>query len=364
MTSALSVSIAIIGSGLIGPRHAESVRKCPEAHLFAIVEPSPIGSKIAAEYGAQHFKSITSMLESGHNLPNAAIICTPNQTHVQISTQLLKAGIHVLVEKPVSTDIPSGRQLLQTAKETGLRLLIGHHRRFNTYLLAAKAAIDSGSLGKIIAVNGLWTTQKSQDYFDAPMAWHRDASAGVILTNFIHEVDLLQYMFGSIVRVHAEPTVSQRGYAADEGAAITMRFEAGIVGTFLICDGTPSPHNFEAGTGENPMIPREGEDFYRIFGTRACLSVPDMTRWSYDGRVEKGWKEPLRKEVIGIGEVRTPFDLQIEHLVRVVRGQEEPICPGEAGLQAMVVCDAVRKAMATGETVNIAIEGRIAKSHL
>jgi hypothetical protein len=44
----------------------------------------------------------------------------------------------------------------------------------------------------------------------------------------------------------------------------------------------PSPYSFEAGTGENPIVPKQGEDFYRIFGSNATLSVPDMTRWSYE----------------------------------------------------------------------------------
>lgn len=355
MTSASPVSIAVIGSGLIGPRHAQSIIKCSQTQLFAIVEPGLQGPSTAAEYGTQYFPSVSSMLAS-RSLPDAAIICTPNDTHVSIASELLKHGVHVLVEKPISTDIPSGQRLLDTARQSGRKLLIGHHRRFNTYLLAAKAAIDSGSLGRIIAVNGLWMTRKSQDYFEPPMAWHRGPTAGVILINLVHEIDLLQYLFGPIVRVHAETTAAQRGYVADEGAALTLRFEKGVVGTFLICDGTPSPYSFEAGTGENPMIPLQGEDFYRVFGTRASLSVPDLTRWSYDGRVGEGWTVPLTKERIGVEEGVTPFDAQVEHLVRVVRGEEEPICSGEEGLRALVVCDAVRRAMVTGETVNIAVE--------
>ncbi|KAJ4205336.1 hypothetical protein NW767_004130 [Fusarium falciforme] len=90
---------------------------------------------------------------------------------------------------------------------------------------------------------------------------------GVILINLIHEVDLLHQIFGPIIRVHAEKTISNRGFEADEGAALTFRFQSGVVGSFIVSDNLLLPYNFEAGTGENPLIPKTGQDFYQIFST-------------------------------------------------------------------------------------------------
>jgi predicted dehydrogenase len=208
------------------------------------------------------------------------------------------------------------------------------------------------SLGQIIAINGLWTIHKPTEYFNPPTEWRRLDSAGPVLINLIHEIDILHHLFGPIARVYAEKSISQRGHAAEEGAAITLKFEGGIVGTFLLSDAVISPHNFEAGTGENPTIPKEGRDFYRIMGSEASLSVPDMTRWTYpDGR--KDWTERLRNEIIEVPDVKIPFELQIEHFVKVIKGEEEPNCSGIEGLRAVLVCEAIRKSMKDNLPVEI-----------
>lgn len=359
-TSRAPVAIAIIGAGLIGTRHAQAIISSPNATLCALVDPRPADATLASSLNAPCFPSVTALLAADPiHRPSGAIICTPNDTHVTLSQELIAAGVHVLVEKPISTDVASGAALVVAAREAGIKLCVGHHRRFNAYLLAAKAIMDSGSLGTIVAVNGLWMTCKPAEYFAPPNEWRSGAGGGVVLINLVHEVDLLMHMLGPIVRVFAERTQAQRGVndeeAVEEGAAITLRFASGVVGTFLVCDVVPSAHNFEAGTGENPAIPLQGEgaDFYRIFGTRASLSVPDLVRSSYDGRKARSWTETLMQERVEVGRIVPPFELQMEHFVRVVRGEEEPVCSGTDGLRAMVVCDAVKRSLRTGVPVDV-----------
>lgn len=297
------------------------------------------------------FSSIQQILETGCR-PDAAIVCTPNSTHVPVSQELFAAGIHVLVEKPIATDLESGRQLLLAAEAAGKHLLVGHHRRFNPYVTATKRALEQGSIGRLIAISGLWATCKPDSCFLPPTDWRaKSGTGGPILINLIHEVDILQYLMGPIVRVHAEQALSQRGHAAEERAAILMRFASGVVGTFILSDATPSMHNFESGTGENPMIPQAGKDLYRIFGSEGTLSVGDMKLSSY-GDAAKSWSNSLQEQTIPVGS-EVPFDEQVRNFVRVVQGIAEPRCTGEDCLQALVVCDAVRRALDTGLPIEI-----------
>lgn len=366
----MSLRVIIVGAGLIGPRHAQSVLSNPSTSLVALIDPADSASLIASQLQTNHFPSITSMLASIPK-PDAAIICTPNHTHVPLAKELLSHGIHLLIEKPLSDSIESAQSLLSFARRpenSHLALLVAHHRRFNPYVRKTKQILDSGSLGTPIAVNGLWTLYKPPSYFAPPTDWRRNrSSGGVIPINLVHDIDTLQYLFGPITRVHAEKTPAQRPsppHEVEEGAALILRFASGVVGTFLVCDATPSPYNFEMGTGENPLIPSpppEGDkggsgrraDFYRIFGSEACLSVPDMTRWSYDGRGEKSWNEELVVERFEIDAKAKPFDLQLEHFVQVIQGREVPRCSGEDGLRALMVCEGVRRALETGEAVDL-----------
>ncbi|TKA26185.1 hypothetical protein B0A50_04682 [Salinomyces thailandicus] len=350
-----TTSIAIIGTGVIGPRHAQSVVNCTATTLLCLVDPNPSAIQAANKFQTPLHSSIEDMIQAGPR-PDAAIVCTPNKTHVAISQTLLKAGIHVLVEKPLSTTVPSGRELVSTAKLTGKHLLVGHHRRFNPYVTATKQALLAHQIGTPIAISGLWATYKPREYFQPPTEWHAQAGdGGPILINLIHEVDLLQYLLGPITRVHAEQTLSQRrgrGHTAEEGAAILLRFASGVVGTFILSDAVPSPHTFEQGTGENPLFPQSGRDFYRIFGSEGTLSVGDMRVWRYGEGVEKSWRSGLEGVEVAVGG-EVPFDEQVAHFARVVRGAEEPRCTGEDGLSALVVCEAVKRAMDSGVAVDI-----------
>lgn len=346
------IAIAIVGAGLIGPRHAESVVKCTDASLAAFVDPNPQAEAIAKKYGVPLYHDVDDLLASGLR-PDAAIVCSPNSTHVTLSKQLLDAGIHVLVEKPVAIDVPSGQDLVQHVKQSRNFALAGHHRRFNPYVVAAKKALTANTIGKPIAISGLWALRKPISYYQSPTEWRASSQGGgPILINLVHEIDILHYLLGPIVRVYAEQTLSQRGNDAEEGAAVVLKFASGVVGTFLLSDATPSAHSFEAGTGENPIIPRSGKDFYRIFGSEGTLSVGDMKIERYANGAEKGWSEEVVEDEVLVGP-EVPFDEQVKHLLRVVRGEEQPRCTVEDGLRAVIVTEAVKQAMRNGMPVDI-----------
>ncbi|KAK3110685.1 hypothetical protein LTR53_014772 [Teratosphaeriaceae sp. CCFEE 6253] len=337
------ITIAIVGTGLIGPRHAKSVLACPDARLLCVVDPSPHAGPIAQDLGVTLYVSIEEMLRT--NRPDAAIVCTPNSTHVDLSVALLTAGVHVLVEKPIATSGASAQHLIDVAQVSERQLLVGHHRRFNPYVTATKRALAESAIGRVIAVSGLWTAYKPDSYFEGAGAWRGEArSGGPILINLVHEVDILQYLLGPITRVHAEQAISQRGLEAEEGAAVLLRFESGVVGTFLLSDVVVSPHNFEGGTGENPMVTTSGKDFYRIFGSEGTLSVGDMKTTRYAGGQPKSWSSGFTEGSVPVGD-EVPFDEQIKHLVNVVRGLEEPRCTGQDALTALMVCEAIRRAL-------------------
>lgn len=250
MIHAAKIKIAVIGTGYIGPRHAKSINACDEAELLCLVDPAPAAGQVAQGLKVPLCKSAQDMLQKGYK-PDAAIVCTPNHTHVPVATELLATGIHVLVEKPIATTIEDGKRLLKAASASDKQLLVGHHRRFNPYITATKQALSAGAIGRPIAVSGIWALCKPSSYFEAPTEWRAKAEGGgTVLINLIHEVDILQYLFGPITKVHAEQTLSQRCHQAEEGAGILFRFTSGVVGTFVLSDATPSSHNWESATGE------------------------------------------------------------------------------------------------------------------
>lgn len=346
------VKVAVIGVGLIGPRHAQTVLESTEATLTAIVDPAPAGQKFASSISIPYYSSIEELIQSPHR-PDGAIVCTPNHTHVNLASKLASNRIHVLVEKPISIDIESGQDLISVAKTNNVHLLVGHHRRFNPYVTAAKQIVQSNELGSITAITGLWLMYKPLEYFTSAPWRQSKNGGGVLLINMIHEIDILQYLLGSISRVFAEKSISNRGFEAEEGAAVTLRFRSGIVGTFLISDNCVSPNSFESGTGENPIIPKTGEDFLRIFGTAGSLAVPSLKLWKYTDGQEKSWLNKLSVEASGSPSAAVPFELQLQNFIGVIRGTDVVRCSGQDGLSALAVCEALKLSLETEQPVYV-----------
>lgn len=370
------VKIAVIGAGTIGPRHARAIKQDPDAALACIVDPSPTAMHTAIKLGTTYYSSVQAMLRSARGPPpDAAVVCSPGHTHVGISTELLSAGVGVvLCEKPLAPDGAAGQALVafhaaaqqqQQQQQGRLRLLAGHHRRFSPYVVAAKRILGREgrrSVGRVTAVSGLWALYKPESYFRSPTEWHRDgADGGPVMINLVHDIDVLHYLLDSKVkRVAAFEAAKRRGYDAEEGGAILLHFENGVVGTFVLSDAVVSPHAFEMGTGENPAVFHTGRDVYRIFGTEGTLSVPDLRRSFYAEGVEKSWASEISETTETLDELlsdeeraKMPLELQIAHLVKVVRGEQEPVCTGEDGLAAVKVAEAVKKALRTGGVVEV-----------
>ncbi len=337
------VRIAIVGAGLIGRRHIQHIIAEPRCQLAAIVEPSLEAKAIAERAGAVYFSDIETFLKKGD--AEAVIIATPNATHASLGIKCAEAGFHLFVEKPIDSDLKAASMLVEAAHKAGVKLLIGHHRRFNAYIEATKHILEEGRLGTITAVNVLWTALKPPSYFE--VAWRREPGGGPVFINLIHDIDNLRYLFGDIERIYAESSNGMRGYSVEETAVITIKFLSGVLGTVLSSDVVTSPYNFESATGENPLLSSAFQDCYRIFGARATLSFPDMTLWHYPGEVEQGWEVPISHERIKV-ERTIPFESQLRHFCDVVRNGVVPRCSGEEGLKTLETTLAASNAMHTG----------------
>jgi len=340
------VNIAVIGAGLVGKRHVQHVFDEPCCRLAGIIEPNVKAKSLAESYGVAYYNDIGLFLESKD--AEAVIIATPSDTHATIGIQCAKAGLHLLVEKPIDADLSAAADLVAAAREEGVQLLVGHHRRFNPYIEATKGILDNGKLGTITAVNVLWTTLKPHSYFEVP--WRREAGGGPVMINLIHDIDNLRYLLGDIARIYAESSNDVRGYPVEDTAVITIRFESGVLGTVVASDTVASPYNFESATGENPLIYAIGRDCWRIFGTTGTLNFPEMTIWRYAGEGEHGWSDTISLEGIAV-QGSIPFERQLQHFCDVIRNGTPPRCSGQEGMKTLETTMAIRASADSGQPV-------------
>lgn len=328
----------MIGAGLIGKRHVELVSDLAE--LAAIVDPNPAAEAVAGSRGVAWFADLNDYL--GRDRPDGAIVATPNQLHVEHGLACIEAGIPILIEKPIADNAAGAEKLVSASVATRVPILVGHHRRHNPLIKAARAAIQSGRLGDIISVNAQFWLYKPDDYFSVD--WRKREGAGPVFINLIHDVDLVRHLCGEIVSVQAIDSRRARGHDVEDTAVILLEFDNGALGTVTVSDTIVAPWSWEFASGENPAYPHTETSCYMIGGNRASLSIPDLTLWFHPGH--RSWWEPIEKTSLEY-EAQDPLRLQLRHFTEVIRGMAEPLVSGREGMQTLRVVEAIKRAAAT-----------------
>lgn len=335
--------IALIGAGNMGRQHHLHLQTLDSAQLCGIADPGPQAATFAAECAVPYFTDHRQMLE--RVLPDAVIVANPSAQHVSTALDCLAAGVPVLLEKPVGVNLDEVAELVAASASSGVPVLVGHHRRHNPMIDRARQLLQSGVLGRLTTVTALWQLQKPDSYFD--IAWRREPGAGMLLTNLIHDLDLLRYLCGEVSQVQAFGSHGIRGFGNEDSMAVLLQFDSGALGTLTGSDGVAAPWSWELGSGENPVYPRQGDQpCYLLAGTAGALSIPQLKRWHY-AEPGAGWHEPL----LHVQETFTAdqaLRVQLLHFIEVARGRAEPLVSAADAARTLALVDAIGEAARTG----------------
>ncbi|MDR3096853.1 MAG: Gfo/Idh/MocA family oxidoreductase [Paraburkholderia sp.] len=331
--------LVVIGAGAIGRMHVERARLHPEVEVVAVADPSPAAGQFARDEGLRWFTDYAAMLDEMR--PEGAIVATPNATHVGVGLACIARGVPALIEKPVADHVEDALRLVRAARDAGVPLLVGHHRRHNPVLRRAREIVQSGRLGAPVAANALATFYKPDAYFD--MSWRRHAGGGPVLINLIHDIDIMRFLLGEIVEVQAQTSNGVRGFEVEDTAAVLLRFASGALGTLVVSDTAAAPWNWDLAAGEAAHYPRQQENTHFLIGTDASLTLPQLDIWEYRGA--RGWHEPLTVER-STPHMGDPYHEQLRHFAAVIAGEEAPLCSADDGARTLAATLAVQRAAA------------------
>lgn len=343
--------IAVAGAGYIGQAHIGVTQASPSCTLAAVVDPAPAAAAIAAKAGVPLYRSLDELI--ARDRPDGVVLATPNPLHVAQALQCIEAGLPTLLEKPIAPTVAEAEALVKAVDESGAQLLIGHHRAHSPIMAKARQVVAQGVLGRLVAVMGSATFFKPDQYF-AAAPWRREAGAGPILLNMIHEVHNLRLLCGEIVAVQAFASHAARGFAVEDTVAINLRFASGALGSFMLSDTAACARSWEQTAQENPAYPSYAdEDCYVIAGTHGSLAVPTMRLKTYPREEDRSWWKPFEVGVVGL--VREdPLRHQIEHFGAMIRGEAPPLVSARDGLANLRITEAIAEAARTGAVVDTA----------
>lgn len=224
------LKFAIIGCGRIGSRHAEHINN--QATLVGVCDVEVTKAKqLAEQYETNAFGSVEEMLRETDC--DVVSICTPNGLHATHTIQALKAGNHVLCEKPMAISVYDCGEMIKAAENANKRLFIVKQNRFNPPVKAVKEIMEDGRLGKTLSVqlNCFWN--RNADYYKNSWKGSKDLDGGTLFTQFSHFIDLLYWLVGDVKKVHAlvKNAAHQNLIEFEDQGAAVLEFYNGVIGT-------------------------------------------------------------------------------------------------------------------------------------
>ncbi|MFM7605042.1 MAG: Gfo/Idh/MocA family protein [Prosthecobacter sp.] len=258
-----NVRLGIVGLGNMGKAHLANIRsaKVPGLRVTALCES--VGTLPQLIEGEHAFTDVNTMIHSGHI--DAILICTPHFSHTTIGIEALKAGLHVLVEKPISVHKADCERLIAAHTNKKQVFAAMFNMRTNATFKKVKDLIDNGELGAIRRVHWEVTNWFRTNYYYATGGWRgtwKGEGGGVLMNQCPHNLDLFQWMFGMPQRVRGFCQFGRfHQVEVEDDVTAVLQYDSGLSATFV------------TSTGEAPGCNR-----LEISGEQGRLTVTDGTK--------------------------------------------------------------------------------------
>ena len=219
----MPLNVAIVGLGNIGNIHARTYHEHPECEVVAVCDLiKEKADKAASDYGAQAFYSVPDLLRVDLGI-DCVSMCTAGVEnggdHYEPTMQLLEAGIPTLGEKPISNDIGLARQMVEKAREKGVRYAINLNHRFTPAALMAKGWVEGGRLGELSMIDmRMWINNPNES-----SPWFH------IRALHPHSLDVMRYFAGDVDKVQAFFRKGQ-GRKIWSNVQVNLMFRNGMIG--------------------------------------------------------------------------------------------------------------------------------------
>ncbi len=270
--------------------------------------------------------------------PQAVIVANPTGLHLDVAIPAAEAGCAILLEKPISNSLEGISRLQAAMSKSGANVLVAFQFRFHPSLLAARQLIADNAIGRIISAHVYFGEYLPgwhpwEDYRKGYAA-RAELGGGVVLTQ-CHSLDYLPWLAGPVEAAWGlAGKLSDLEVDVDDTAEIGVRFRGGALGSLhLDYNQQPPTHHFDV-VGTQGTIRCDLAD-----GTLNLFRASDKAWQAYP--LPAGWER------------NAMFLEEMRHFVRVVRGEEQPACTLEDGIQVMKLIEAVRESQRTGRLVTV-----------
>ena len=346
----MPIGFGIVGCGMISRFHARAIADVRGAQLVGCWNlPVNRAHEFAREHGIEAFETLDAML--GDDRIQAVSIATPSGVHMEPGIAAANAGKHVIVEKPLDITLTRCDKLIAACEKNNVKLATFFPSRFHEASLKLKKAIDTGRFGRVTMGDAYVKWYRTQAYYDSGQwrgTWKLDGG-GALMNQAIHTVDLLQWLMGPVVEIHAQTaTLAHERIEVEDVAVATLRFASGALGVI------------EATTAAYPGYLKRIE----IHGSAgsAIIEEEDIKAWDFAKSLasDKAILAGMEQQKSGGGGASDPsaighhgHAMQFKDFVQAIQKDKIPAVDGHEGRKAVEIILAIYKSAETGKPVSL-----------
>ena len=328
------VRCGVIGVGGMGSGHCKMMGEIPDVALTAVCDAVPeVSRAVAEQYGVRGFTRYEELLDSG--LVDMVIVATPHYFHPPIAEAAFQRGLHVLSEKPIAVSVSAADRMIRAARASGKKFAAMFQMRASARNRAAKRLIEEGRLGEIYRASLTMGWYRTQAYYDSGTwrATWAGEGGGVLINQAPHLLDLFTWLAGLPSRVTGQVRTRLHDIEVEDEAFALLEYPNGAHGyLYASTMEAPSTEQIEICGDRGKLLLRGDLRFWELDG-----SIREFTRSSPDM-----WAGPKAKEVpVELEEVPHGHAAITANLVRAILHDEPLLSPGEEGLRAVELINAM-----------------------
>jgi myo-inositol 2-dehydrogenase/D-chiro-inositol 1-dehydrogenase len=327
------VRFGLLGAGRIGKVHAKAVAGNPAAKLVAVADAVEKAAKdLASAYGAQ--VCTIDEIEKADGI-DAVIICTPTDTHADLTERFARAGKAIFCEKPIDLDLGRVKTCLAIVKQEKATLMVGFNRRFDPHFAAVRKAIDDGAVGNVEMVQIV-----SRDP-GPPPAEYITRSGGIFKDMTIHDFDMARFLLGE----EAATVTAQASVLVDK--------KIGKLGDYDSASVMISTASGRHCTISNSRRATYGYDQrIEVHGSKGMVAAENQRAVSIEVANGSGYTRPPLLDFF-MTRYTEAYANEIATFVEAVEKGRKPAPTGEDGLIALAMAEAALRSVKEGRTVKM-----------
>ena len=321
----MTIRFALLGAGRIGKVHAKAIGANAAAKLVAVADAMPKAAKdIAAQYGCE-VRTIEQILASADI--DAAVICTPTDTHADLIEKFSNARKAIFCEKPIDLSIKRVQECLAVVAANKSILMVGFNRRFDPHFMAVRAAIDAGDIGAVEMV-----TIVSRDP-GAPPVDYIKRSGGIFRDMTIHDFDMARFLLGEEIK-----TVSAQ-------ASVLVDKAIGKAGDYDSVSVMLSTAKGRHATISNSRRATYGYDQrIEVHGSLGSVAAENQRAVSIEVATAKGYTRPPLHDFFMTRYIEA-YANEIATFISAIAGKAKPSPSGKDGLAALALAEAALRSV-------------------